>query len=325
MLYPVRSAGLLVLLLLAAAALPGATRAAPASLTTPARVPHAAAGPDGPDPRFAERFLVTSGAPGMLPPPSIFDGAQVISLYGYPDIPRMGRLGASSPEQAVAEAARLAETYDALNGDRGAVAALHLIVAVAKPDPQDDGSYLRRIPAETLDAYVSAAREGGVLLFLDVQIGWADPLAEVQRLENALIEPFVHLALDPEFATGRQGVAPGTLIGHLRSAEVNAVQEYLAGLVRARRLPPKVLVLHQFRDRMLARPEQYADVPEVEITIDMDGWGSPWAKLHGYESFALAPYSERAAIKLFYGWDDPLLMPADLLALDRPPDLVIYQ
>jgi hypothetical protein len=106
---------------------------------------------------------------------------------------------------------------------------------------------------------------------------------------------------------------------------VNAVQAYLAALVRARGLPPKLLVLHQFVEPMLSHPEQYAAYREVELTIDMDGYGTVGGKLKHYQSFALAPYAERAAIKLFYDWDQPLLPPERIQALDRPPDLVIYQ
>ena len=168
------------------------------------------------------------------------------------------------------------------------------------------------------------AREHGLLLFLDVQVGWADALAEARRFADALAEPFVHLALDPEFATRAQGLPPGVVIGSLDAGQVNEVQRYLALLVRGRGLPPKLLVLHQFLDEMLPTPEEYLALPEVELTVDMDGYGPDAVKLEYYDRFALAPHAERSAIKLFYDWDAPLLTPERLLALDRPPDLVIY-
>ena len=205
------------------------------------------------------------------------------------------------------------------------VPALHLIVAVAQPSPRKEGSYLYRMPPGLLQTYIELARERGMLLFLDVQLGWADPLTEVRRLAGALAEPFVHLALDPEFATRASGFAPGLIIGRLEAADVNAGQAYLAALVRARGLPPKLLVLHQFVEPMLVDPERYDAFREVELTIDMDGYGTVGGKLHNYQSFALAPYAERAGIKLLYDWDEPLLPPERIQALDRPPDLVIYQ
>lgn len=276
----------------------------------------------------------TSGAIGpsaQFRPPaiparaSVFDSAQVVSFYGYPGVGVMGELGLHSPSGAAAAISSLAAEYDALNGTRDVLPALHLIVAVAQRYPGNDGLYLQRMEDELLNEYVEAAREAGILLFVDVQIGWSDALTEVMLLEDVLREPFVHLALDPEFATKNSRTAPGLVIGSIGAADVNAVQHYLAQLVREHDLPPKVLVLHQFLQDMLTGVEHYDDVPEVDITIDMDGFGNPYVKLTKYDWFATSDYAERAAIKLFYHWDAPLLTPARLLGLEHPPDLVIYQ
>ena len=257
--------------------------------------------------------------------PSVFEQAQIVSFYGYPGIGTMGELGLHTPAGAAAAVARVAAEYDALNGPREVMPALHLIVAVAQRHPGNSGLYLQRMGDERLSEYIEAAREAGILLFLDVQIGWSDALTETRLLEDALREPFVHLALDPEFATRNKGTAPGVAIGTLGSADVNAVQHYLAGLVREHNLPPKVLVVHQFLKSMLTGVEYYDDVAEVDVTIDMDGFGNPYVKLTKYDLYATADYAERAAIKLFYRWDAPLMTPARLLSLDNPPDLVIYQ
>lgn len=271
-------------------------------------------------------------APGALfrPPAiptraSVFDSAQVVSFYGYPGVGVMGELGLHSPSGAAAAISRLAAEYDALNGTREVLPALHLIVAVAQRHPGYDGLYLQRMEDDLLREYVEAAREAGILLFVDVQIGWSDALTEVMLLEDVLREPFVHLALDPEFATRSFGTAPGISIGTIGAADVNGVQHYLASLVREHDLPPKVLVLHQFLQGMLTGVDYYHDVPEVDVTIDMDGFGSPYVKLTKYDMYARADYAERAAIKLFYHWDAPLITPATLMGLEHPPDLVIYQ
>ena len=263
--------------------------------------------------------------PGGPLHPSVFERAQVVSFYGYPGVGVMGELGLHTPAGAAEAITRLAAEYDALNGPREVMPALHLIVAVAQRHPGNDGLYLQRMDDDLLNEYVEAARDAGILLFVDVQIGWSDTLTEVKILEDVLREPFVHLALDPEFATRSKGTAPGVSIGTLGSADLNAVQHYLAGLVREHDLPPKVLVVHQFLNSMLTGVDAYDDVPEVEVTIDMDGWGNPYVKLTKYDLYAVSDYSERAAIKLFYHWDVPLLTPARLLSLDNPPDLVIYQ
>ena len=259
-------------------------------------------------------------------PPSYFDVAQVISFYGHPGICVMGELGCHAVQEAAQRIGELALNFDRLNGARYALPALHVIVDVAQRQPQDDGSYLDRLSMAAVSEWVELAREHGYLLFLDLQVGWADTLESVQRLEPFLEEPFVHVAIDPEFATGRSRIAPGEIIGTLRSEEVNEVQNYLGLLVRRHDLPQKILVLHQFRDFMLRTPEEYEDVREVEVTIDMDGWGGDGAKLAGYELFAQASYAERSAFKLFYRWDTPdVLSPEEMVALPNPPDYVIYQ
>ncbi|MGE3858194.1 MAG: hypothetical protein AB7G21_14665, partial [Dehalococcoidia bacterium] len=237
----------------------------------------------------------------------------------------MGELGChDSPAAAIARARELAAAHDAANGPREVRAAVHQIVAVAQPRPGPCGTYLAWMGDETIAEWVDAAREADVLLFLDVQIGWSDPLREVRRLDAVLREPFVHLALDPEFATRGKGLPPGEAIGTVSAAQVNEVQAYLADLVHEAALPSKVLVLHQFKPGMLTDKAAYADTPEVELTIDMDGFGGADAKLSGYEAYARVG-SDRAAFKLFFHWDTPLLTPEQIQALPHPPDYVIYQ
>lgn len=236
----------------------------------------------------------------------------------------MGVLGKYTPQEAAQEAARLASTgtqpgAPALRG------ALELIVAVAQAKPTADGLYLERMPDSEVARYVEAAREHGLQLILDIQIGWGDPLLEAKRYERFLVNPFVHIALDPEFATRRLGVAPGVAIGSLDAHSVNEVEEYLGGLVRVHHLPKKLLILHQFTPDMLPDTSRYRGDPAVERVIDMDGFGPPGAKLDAYNEFALAPYGHYPAIKLFFEWDEPLLANAQLDALARPPALLIYQ
>lgn len=324
-----------ILFAFAVAGLPGTTSAA-SDLAPPrihvAPLPHPPSVPGNiaDEPRAA--LSATDGilgararAPGTPLRPSYFANAQVVSVYGHPGAKTMGELGVHPPEEIAAVVQALAAEYDRLNGDRGVIAALHLIVDVAQAKPQSDGSYLSNMPLDDVRTYVEIARREGMLLFLDLQIGWGDPVAAVRRLRPFLSEPFVHVALDPEFATRARRAAPGVVIGALDAETLNAVQEYLDGIVRRYDLPPKILVIHQFLVDMIKQPEDIALLPAVEITIDMDGFGPPGPKIGGYERYAMATYAQRAAIKLFYHWDVPLMSPADVLALAKTPDYVIYQ
>ena len=249
----------------------------------------------------------------------------VITFYGHPGVRSMGVLGHGTPAEVAEDIAVWVDRYDGLNGPRGAVGAYHLITGVAQANPTKDGHWLYRLSHDRIAEYVEAAREHGMLLFLDNQIGWSDPLSEVELLEDFLKEPFVHMALDPEFATEPLGVRPGRAIGGITGEQVNEVLRYLSQLVRQEGLPPKILMVHQFADRMLHDREVIRTQPGVELSIDMDGIGSPGAKLYGYGLYAVTEPSQRPAFKLFFNQDNPLISPEGVLAMDPVPDVIIYQ
>ncbi|TAK79991.1 MAG: hypothetical protein EPO16_01030 [Dehalococcoidia bacterium] len=311
---------------LVVAALPGTTSAftAPAPLSADADATRPVMLP------LALREVTEPHPP--LRTPSYFAQGPVVSIYGHPGVCFMGELGCHDAAGAVARARELAEQYNAPISEppagsfpRYALPALHLIVDVAQAAPQADDSYLLRTPIEEVRTYVEAARDAGVLLFLDLQVGWTDPLSGVTRLEEFLREPFVHVALDPEFATQRYGRAPGSVIGSLDTTQVRPVQAYLARLAAARGLPPKILVLHQFTPEMLIGMDALEHSPDVDVVVDMDGFGGQPEKLGGYNRYARASYAEYSGFKLFFHWDTPLFTPAQLMALDGPPHYIVYQ
>jgi hypothetical protein len=278
----------------------------------------------------SSRAALAGAAPrlGTLPVPasSYLDDAMIVSLYGFPGVCTMGELGCHSTDRTIGAVQRLADRYDALNGSQNVIPALHLIVDVAQPTPRSDGSYLGRMSLERVAGFVELARQHGLLLFLDLQIGWTEPVASVRRYEQFLDEPFVHIALDPEFATRSKNAAPGEVVGEMTAGQVNEVQRYLAGIVREHDIPQKLLIVHQFRTSMLINPENFASVPEVTLSVDMDGVGKNFVKLDGYWRYANASYSETPSFKLFLQRDLPqVLRPEQVLDLDVPPAYVIYQ
>lgn len=312
------------LLVLVVAALPGTTSAlgapAPPSFitdnATPMNLP------------VTSREVTGSTLP--LRTPSYFAQGPVVSVYGHPGICFMGELGCHDTSGAVARAQQLAAQYDVpiASGHtmpRYAIPALHLIVDVAQPHPQNDGSYLLRTPIETVREHVEAARAAGILLFLDLQVGWTDPLSGVERLKEFLREPFVHVALDPEFATQRYRRAPGSVIGTLDVTQIRPVQAYLARIAVDHDLPPKILVLHQFTPKMLVDMEALEASPDVDVVVDMDGFGGKPEKLGGYNRYARAAYSEYAGFKLFFHWDTPVFTASELMGLESPPRYIVYQ
>ena len=251
--------------------------------------------------------------------------AQIVSFYGFPGVPVMGVLGDGTPRDVAPRIAAMAERYDQLNGPRSTQPAFHLIVGVAQAGATPDGAWISRLSHDRIAEYVEAAREEGLLLFLDTQIGWSNPMAEVKLLAPFLRESFVHVALDPEFATERLGVRPGQALGSISAEDVNEVQRFLASIVHEEGLPPKLLMVHQFAERMFRNRGGIEDHDAVHLSFDMDGFGGTGAKLNGYRRFALPTPSERPALKLFFKYDTPLMTPEQVQGLGHPPDIIIYQ
>jgi hypothetical protein len=258
------------------------------------------------------------------PEPSVVTDSQIISYYGNPYTAKMGILGASDPETVAAQLEEHAAQYDRLNGPTGVVPALHLVYAVAQPHPTDNGLYLQYVDDAVVRRYVALTEERGMLLFLDLQIGRSSVEAEVQNVLPYLRHPHVHLAIDPEFAVGSTEV-PGIALGSVDAADIDRAQAALQKLVQEESLPPKLLIVHQFIDSMVLDGESIKPYQDVELVIDMDGFGQAAVKRVKYEDYAARPYASRAAIKLFFGHDPDLMSEEEVLLLEPQPSVVIYQ
>ena len=167
------------------------------------------------------------------------------------------------------------------------------------------------------------------LLILDVQVGKSTLEAELPPLEKYLEMPNVELAIDPEFSM-KYGNAPGTVIGTFDASDINYAAGYLAGLVRAQHLPPKVLVVHRFTQDMVTDYKDIAPLPEVEVVMDMDGWGSQAKKIGTYTNVIAPEPVQFTGLKLFYKADlkfpsTGLLTPQQVLSLTPAPIYIQYQ
>jgi hypothetical protein len=175
-----------------------------------------------------------------------------------------------------------------------------------------------------IEAYLAQARAIQGLLILDLQTGRRSFSDDVLRYERFLREPYVGLALDPEWRVGPREV-PGRVVGRVTAAEVNRVIDYLASLVRRYDLPQKLLVVHQFTPFMIENRYTLHIVPEVAVTFDVDGVGKRAAKISNYQHLAVGPKGSHQGIKLYYTRDVGLLAPWEILSLDPQPDVIIYQ
>jgi hypothetical protein len=257
---------------------------------------------------------------------------RIVAYYGAPQDPELGVLG-TAPLNVTARRLE-ARAREFSRPGRPALPAFELIATLAQSAPGDDGLHRLRQSDEVIARHLRAARAAKGLLILDIQPGQADFMDEVRALERWLVEPDVSLALDPEWHVP-QGVQPGSVIGSTDAATVNEVADYLSRIVRARNLPQKVLIVHQFTDEMVTDRDMTRGSPGVALISNMDGFGTAPLKTGVYDRLSISqpatarlrrrsrePYN---GFKLFFREDTGLMSARDVLALDPAPDVVVYE
>ncbi|MFC8923209.1 hypothetical protein [Cellulosimicrobium sp. NPDC057127] len=252
-------------------------------------------------------------------------GKRYVALYGSPQAPVLGVLGEQDVPATIARAQEHASWYQALTGEP-VVPTLEIITTVASGSAGSDGNYSNERSADLIRPLVDAAREAGVYVVLDFQPGRTDFLTQVRAYEDLVAQPHVGVALDPEWRLGPDQVHLAQ-IGSVGIDEVNAVGDYLAGLVRDRDLPQKIFLLHQFRTSMIAdRPRLDTAHPELAVVIHADGQGGQGAKASTWATLrADAPPGVFWGWKNFYDEDSPMLTPEQTWAVQPTPDFVSYQ
>lgn len=302
---------------------PVALAAAATEATAPALAPAATPSPSSPSGGVAiadsaEADTTNRAGAGLLPT------HRILTYYGHPHDPNMGIVGEYPKAELLERLRAEAANYEAIDPSRPVLPAFELIATVAQRDPGADGTYILDTDLETLTEYVDFAAANDALVVLDLQIGRGTVAAEIAKVRSLLERPHVHLALDPEFAVAA-GETPGLSIGELTAEEITDAQETLAELTAARGLPPKVLIVHQFVENMIVGKERLAPVPGVQLVIEADGFGTPALKTEVYDILVRDEPVEFAGVKLFYRQDEPLMTPAEILALTPSPDVIIYQ
>jgi hypothetical protein len=261
-------------------------------------------------------------------PGSIFPGSRVIAYYGNPLSKKMGVLGELPEKEMLAKLDRTVEEWRKADPSVRTIPALHLIAVVAQGAPGRDGKYKLRMADTLVEKIYNLAHGRNALTFLDVQVGKSTVQVEVPRLEQFLKRPDVHLGLDPEFSM-KFGDPPGKKIGTMSAADINFAIDYLAKLVTANNLPPKILVVHRFTRPMITNYKAIKLDPRVQVVIDMDGWGAPWLKYDSYRDYVAAEPVQYTGFKIFYHNDtksgEPILTPPEVLLLTPRPVYIQYQ
>ncbi len=254
---------------------------------------------------------------------------RIVAYYGNFYSKGMGVLGEYPEDELLAKLASTTALWTAADPTTPAIPAIQYIAVVAQATAGKEGKYILRMPDDQIEHAIAMADKIHGIVFLDVQVGKSTVEYELPQLEKYLKMPEVHLAIDPEFSM-KFGDRPGSVIGTFDAADINYAAEYIAGLVRDNHLPPKVLIVHRFTYDMVTNYKKIRPLPEVQIVMDMDGFGSK-AKKYGTYNRVVAPEPVQfTGIKLFYKNDirppaDGLLSPAEVLKLTPAPIYIQYQ
>lgn len=262
------------------------------------------------------------------PPGAILPFTRVLAYYGNLYSTKMGILGALPEEEMLERLSIEAANWARADTSMPVQKALHYIAVTAQSTPGAGGKYRLRMPAAQIEKVLALAQKAGAIVFLDIQVGWSSLQEEIPQLEEYLKLPFVHLGIDPEYSMkGRQ--VPCTAIGTFDAADINYASSYLAGIVKQYGLPPKILVVHRFTQAMVTNYKNIVLRPEVQIVMNMDGFGSPAQKRDSYKSWISRQPVQFTGFKLFYK-NDPatggrLMQPEEVLQLFPSPVYIQYQ
>jgi hypothetical protein len=262
-------------------------------------------------------------------PGAILPFKRIIAYYGNLYSKQMGILGELPRKQMLEKLKGEVKKWQAADTTIEVIPALHYIAITAQQSPGKGGNYRLRMPFHQIDSVLSMAKEINALVFLDIQVGLSTLQKELPEFEKYLSMPHVHFGIDPEFSM-KGGQAPGKVVGTFDAADINYATEYLAKLVKQHNLPPKILVVHRFTQAMVTNYKQIKLRPEVQIVMDMDGWGHQARKINTYRQFVYKEPVEYTGFKIFYKNDlkeanSHIMTPEEVLRLKPQPIYIQYQ
>ena len=279
-------------------------------------------------------IVTTSNVPAGWPVKTVYPdpGAllpfhRIVAYYGNLYSKQMGVLGEYPADEMLSMLASTSAEWAAADPATPVIPALDYIAVAAQDNPGPNGTYTLRMPASQIDEILQMAAQIHGIVILDVQVGQSSVQKELPLLAPYLKLPQVNLALDPEFAM-HNGAVPGTVIGTMDASDINYAADFLANIVRENNLPPKILIVHRFTQAMVTHSNEITPLPQVQIVMDMDGFGPPAQKMKTYQDFIQAYPVQFTGFKLFYKNDaraGHLMTPAEVLKLSPQPSFIQYQ
>ncbi|QNA46745.1 hypothetical protein H4075_09580 [Lacibacter sediminis] len=252
---------------------------------------------------------------------------RVVAFYGNFYSKHMGILGEFSTGIMLEKLKLQVEEWEQADTSMPVIAAIHYIAVTAQSNA-GDGYYRARMPEKEISKAIALGDSVKGLVFLDIQPGLSTLQQELPRLEKYLQLPNVHLGIDAEYSM-KTGRPPGSSIGSFDADDINYASEWLQTLVKKNKLPSKILVVHRFTAPMLTNYTQITTRPEVQIVINMDGFGNVALKKSTYHHFIFKQPVQFAGFKVFYKNDavngNPVMQPNEILRLTPVPVYIQYQ
>ena len=218
---------------------------------------------------------------------------RILSYYGNFFSRQMGILGEYEPDEVLRRLAATQALWEAADPNTPVQPAIEYIAMVAQADGGKDGMYRAMMPAKEIEKAYDLAKKANAILILDLQIGLSTIERELPKFKDYIMRPEVHMALDPEFSM-KTGDKPGTVIGSHNAADINYVINYMSEIVRANKLPPKVLLVHRFTGNMVAK-RMSSSCPGESCLTQWSISASDSLKLAGSQSSNLRENSSSAA------------------------------
>ncbi|MBD1395902.1 hypothetical protein H9Q13_01890 [Pontibacter sp. JH31] len=267
--------------------------------------------------------------PGPAPlPGAILPHKRILAYYGNPLSKRMGILGEFPAEEMLNRLDEEVANWTKADSLIPVQPALHAIVVTAQGHPGRGAKYRLRMTDKMIEDVLAMAKQRDAIVFLDVQVGRSTLPEELPRLTQFLKLPNVHLGIDAEFAMKENGI-PGRSIGSFDAKDINYATEMLADITKEHNLPPKLLIVHRFTQRMITNHQEIKLRPEVQVVMHMDGWGSPALKKDTYRRFIAKEPVQYTGFKVFYKNDtrnnSRLMTPEEILTLTPKPLYIQYQ
>ena len=282
----------------------------------------------GEDPEFARRCGWPVNGPAPLPG-AILPHKRIVAYYGNPKSKKMGALGEYPKDEMLRRLKVEVAKWEKADPSLPVQPALHLVAVVAQGEPGTSGKYRMIHPDELVNEVYGWAKEVNGILFIDIQTGHSNIRDILPRFEWILKNPDVHLGMDPEFNLIKSGKIPCKKIGTYDAADVNYAAGFLRDLVKKYNLPPKVLIVHRFTRDMVTNAKRIQPCPEVQVVMNMDGWGAPWLKRDSYRDYIISEPVQYTGFKLFYHNDtkkgDALMTPQEILRFIPKPIYIQYQ